>query len=196
MYVWTYVELRRALRRHLRRLLNLNRYLYLYLYLYLMLNPALNLALFEKPFERSNPLSFRSSLVLMNRSSLVLACLQPRRQTRPRGQSVGRPLHGRIVVPAVPGHYIWILGNRRLTSPPAAKRGGLSPAPPVTCILCSVFYLLSSLPCHHCLLHIPKARRVQPIEVNTVRHLPATVVPGIPVHRVRARPEPLHVICY
>jgi hypothetical protein len=72
--------------------------------------PALNRALFgkslAKTFERSNPLSFRSSLVLRNRSSLGSACLQPRRQTLPPRQSLGRPLHGRIVAPAVPDHYM------------------------------------------------------------------------------------------
>jgi hypothetical protein len=90
----------------LRLLLNLNLDLNLNLACY----PAQNRALFgksiEKTFERSNPLSFRSSLVLKNRSLLVLACLQPRRQTLPPRQSVGRPLHGRIVVPAMPDHYM------------------------------------------------------------------------------------------
>jgi hypothetical protein len=70
------------------------------------LNLALTIALFRKPFLKPFSSSFRSLLVLRNRSSLALACLQPRRQTLPRGQSVGRPLHGRIVVPVVPDHYM------------------------------------------------------------------------------------------
>ena len=98
------------------------RRLRLYLYLDLDLNldlaphPALNRALFGKPlektFERSNPLPFRSSLVLRNRPSLALACLQPLRQTLPPRQSVGRPLHGKTAVPAVPDHYIWTALSR------------------------------------------------------------------------------------
>ena len=102
VYVWTYAGLCCALRRHLR--------LHLYLDLDLDLNswlyPALNRALFQKPFQKSFSSPFRSLWVLKYRSSLVLACLQPRRQTLPPRQSVGRPLHGRIVVPAVPDHYM------------------------------------------------------------------------------------------
>jgi hypothetical protein len=107
VYVWTYAGLYRALRRHLCLLLNLNLDLNLNLWQYPAPNRALFGKSFEKTFERSNPLSFRSSLVLRNRASLVLACLQPPRQTLPPRQSLGRPLHGRIVVPVVPDHYIW-----------------------------------------------------------------------------------------
>jgi hypothetical protein len=78
----------------------------LYRDLYRTPYPPLNHALFRKPFQKPFSSSFRSSLVLRNRSSLALACLQPRRQTLPPGQSVGRPLHGRIVVPVVPDRYI------------------------------------------------------------------------------------------
>jgi hypothetical protein len=108
VFVSEHAHLFRDRRRHARLRLNLNLNLNLNLALY----PVPNLALFgkslEKTFERSNPLSFRSSLVLRNRSLLVLACLQPRRQSLPPRQSVGRPLHGRIVVSAVPDHHIWI----------------------------------------------------------------------------------------
>jgi hypothetical protein len=106
LFVRTYPDLYRDRRRHLRLHLNLT----FDLNLNLNLDLALSLALFgkslKKTFERSNPLPFRSSLVLRNRSSLVSAYLQPLRQTPPPRQSVGRPLHGRFVAPAVPDHYI------------------------------------------------------------------------------------------
>ena|GEM_PF-1905965 len=106
VYVSMYAGLCHALRRRLRLLLNLT----FDLNLNLNLNLALSLTLFgkslEKTFERSNPLSFRPSLDSRNRSSLVLACLQPRRQTLPPGQSLGRPLGGRIVVQLARDYYI------------------------------------------------------------------------------------------
>ena len=76
--------------------LNLNRWPY----------PALNRALFRTPFQKSFPSSFRYLQGLMYPSLLVLVNLAPCRRMLPPRQSLGRPLHGRIAVPAVPDHYI------------------------------------------------------------------------------------------
>lgn len=78
------------LHEHVCLLLNLSMYLYLYLYLYLMPHAAP----FRKPFSSS----FRYLQGLMYPSLLVLVNLAPCRRMLPPRQSVGRPLHGRIVV--------------------------------------------------------------------------------------------------
>jgi len=97
VFVRKYAELCCELRRHLR--------LHLCLYLYLDLNPGLfaglNSALFEKSFQQLFRKSFTSLFGelfdLKYRQFWGQSYLVSYRQTLPRGRSLGRPLHVRIV---------------------------------------------------------------------------------------------------
>jgi len=81
------------MRRHVCLLLNLNLDLNLNLWPY----PTLNRALLRKPFQKPFSSSFRYLQGLMYPSLLVLVNLAPCRWMLPPGQSLGRPLPGRIV---------------------------------------------------------------------------------------------------
>ncbi len=89
LFVRTYVGLYRDLRRHVCLLLNLAFDLNLNLNLNRFPNLNLNLILFQKPFERSNPLSLRSTSGFGNRSLPVQVGVAPRPKTLPQG----RPLY-------------------------------------------------------------------------------------------------------
>ncbi len=106
VFVSTYAGLCRASRRHARRHLRLRLNSDLCRDLYREPHAALNRALLSKPFQKPFLSSFRSLHDFWNPSLLGLVNPAPYRKTQPTGQSLGRPLHGRIVVPPARGHYI------------------------------------------------------------------------------------------
>jgi hypothetical protein len=61
---------------------------------------------FLKKFPKSFALSFDSLFGQKSQQLRGLSYLVLYRRTLPGRQSPGRPLHGRIVVPAVPDHYM------------------------------------------------------------------------------------------
>jgi hypothetical protein len=77
-------------------------YLYLYLYLYLMPHAAPFKKLFKKPNVSS--LASKHASILGLYLDLNLSLFLPR--LHPPGQSPVCHPHGRIVVPAVPDHYM------------------------------------------------------------------------------------------
>jgi len=89
-------------RLHLRRRL----YLDLNLNLNLRLYPALNRALFQKPYVKPNPALFHQLYGLKYRSLFNTVNLAAYRRTQPGERPLGRWVGGRIVVPAVPDHYM------------------------------------------------------------------------------------------
>jgi len=61
---------------------------------------------FEKSLKKPNVSLFASVIRYKQGPLQDLMSVEFQRQTWPPGQSVGRPLHGEIVVPAAPDRYI------------------------------------------------------------------------------------------
>jgi hypothetical protein len=108
VFICTYADLCRDRRRHAR--LRLNPAFDLNLNLNLNLFPSLNLNLFLLQKPNASSLASKSVLVLYLYLNLNLSLFLPR--FPPPGQSPVRYPHGRIVVPAVPDHYIWFTSPR------------------------------------------------------------------------------------